>query len=105
MDLNENHRKINREIQRLFKNAGPLYSENGTFWILWNPKSALPPTVRFSSQLNAVNAAKSMARQHGESFYVLKAEALADPVQPAPPPPTVKYLGEVVVKRKARRRS
>ncbi len=47
-----------------------------TFYILWNPVSQLPPTVRFDSLEEARQAATVMALRHREQFYVMKSEML-----------------------------
>lgn len=42
-------------------------------YIIWNPKSTLPPTVTHESRAKAILVAGRMANQNaGETFYVCK---------------------------------
>lgn len=58
------------------------------FFIIWNPRSSLPPKVRFSTLKEAQRVAEAMAQRHGEPFYVMKAVSLAQ--RSAPPVETKK---------------
>lgn len=51
-----------------------------SFWILWQPNSNKPPTVKFHNYTEAEKAASTMATAHGVPFYVMRASALVEPV-------------------------
>lgn len=57
----------------------PGATSNKLFFILWQPESSLPPTVRFGTYDVATAMAKEMAIRHGKPFYVMKAMCLAEP--------------------------
>ncbi len=51
-----------------------------SFYILWNPRSNLPPTQRFSDRKQAVEVAEIMARRTTELFYVMEARLAVEPL-------------------------
>lgn len=55
---------------------------NKKFYILWNPTSSLPPTVKFNDLPYAEQIAKEMAQRHGGKFYVMQAQGCAEVVEP-----------------------
>ena len=56
-------------------------------YIIWNPKSKLPPTVTHDTRTAAIRVAGRMADQNpGESFYVCKLTNVACKAVPVPQP-------------------
>lgn len=53
-----------------------------TFWILWQPGSSLPPTVRFVTKAAAQDAAEVMTSKLKVEFYVMRAEAVCQISEP-----------------------
>ena len=48
------------------------------FWIVWNPMSPYPPTIRYPRRKDAQGAARAMAKKYaheGAYFYVMKAQS------------------------------
>jgi hypothetical protein len=61
--------------------------KNMSAYILWNPKSRLPPTVTFEDRGKAIKVAGRMAADNpGESFYVCKLVNVASKAKPVPQP-------------------
>lgn len=51
----------------------PAVDPRKPHYILWNPGSILPPTVRFSTVKNASDAAEVMANRYpGQTFHICK---------------------------------
>ncbi len=48
------------------------------FYIIWNPSSARPPTVRFHNLEDAQKVAAMMVAKHGETFFVCKAVSCSE---------------------------
>lgn len=55
--------------------------EGEPFFILWNPESSLPPTVRFRRRTDAYAVAERMAQEHGGTFYVMQVDGRARRVE------------------------
>lgn len=73
--------------------AGPIPTQqeqlrkNMANYIIWNPKSKLPPTVVFSGRPEAIKVAGRMAGNNpGEEFYVCKLVHRATKAVPVPEP-------------------
>lgn len=56
------------------------------FFILWNPKSHLPPTTMFGTRQRATAAAKHMAQTYGGCFYVCRSSGFAEGLEIPPRP-------------------
>lgn len=68
--------------------------KNMSAYIIWNPKSKLPPTVTHDTRSAAIRIAGRMAGQNpGETFYVCKLVSSANqaPIVPVPLP-KVEYV-------------
>lgn len=58
--------------------SGRWKPDEPCFWVIWNPYSETPPTVRFPTRGAAQYAARQMADKYaheGAYFYVLKAQS------------------------------
>lgn len=49
-----------------------------SFWIIWQPESAIPPKATFSCLSAATEVAERMAVTHSKKFYVMKAECVSE---------------------------
>lgn len=49
-----------------------------SFYVLWNPRSNLPPRVQFDTEYEAQEVAAVMARKNDEPFYVMRAVSLSE---------------------------
>lgn len=67
----------------------PPFGDEALFYVLWNPMSSIPPSVRFTEYEEAKRVAESMARRHGEPFYVMRACSLS---KRTPPPVATEML-------------
>lgn len=89
---------INRKLQEdMMASPYPYYYDHSgdlkktgqeSFWILWNPASNIPPSVRFYSKDEALRVAKDMASKHRCRFYVVRAEDFME----SPPRPAVTHV-------------
>lgn len=69
-------------IGKADKKKGGIMAKFETFWILWQPASHLPPTVRFTTKREAQAAAEIMTKKHNREFYVMKADGLCELAAP-----------------------